>query len=110
MKISFTLKPIAIDYKAKELYNKVLVDSIAPYYFIVIKESKYCNKLEHLQDKYRASIEYQSFAYGIKDYNLNKAQVLRGLVQHFSDYKLATKWLRNKVEENFTYNINQIGI
>lgn len=102
MKLELKLESVNIDYKAKELYNRVVVDNIAPYYFVVIKESKYCNGLEDLKDKYRASIEYQSFAYKTSDYNLHKAQVLNGLVKHFSDYKTATRWLKDKIKENFT--------
>lgn len=103
VKTEFNFEPIRMNYKAQELYKQVLVDNLAPYYFTVIKESKYAEGLDELKDKYRASIEYQSFAYNVKDYDLNKAQVLNGIVKHFADYRTATRWLRDRLKENFVF-------
>ena len=105
MKTEFGFQNAKMDYKDKELYTKILVDNIAPYYFAVIKEFKYHDDLDDMQDKYRASLEYQSFAYGAKDYNPKKAKVLNGAVRHFSDFNLATKWLKLALKEYFAYTL-----
>ena len=105
VKTEFNFQDAKMDYKDKELYTKIYVDNIAPYYFAVIKESKYYGDLDSLHDKYRASLEYQSFAYSAKDYNPKKAKVLNGAVKHFSEFSLATKWLKNALKEYFSYTL-----
>ena len=105
VKTEFNFQDAKMDYKDKELYTKIYVDNIAPYYFAVIKESKYYGDLDSLHDKYRASLEYQSFAYNAKDYNPKKAKVLNGAVKHFSEFGLATKWLKNALKEYFSYTL-----
>lgn len=103
VRTEFRFEPAKMDYKAKELYSRVLVDNIAPYYFVVIRESKYQDDLDKLSDKYRASIEFQPMAYSIKDYNINKAQVYSGLVHHFSEFKAASSWLKKCLKEYFEF-------
>lgn len=107
VKTEFNFEPVRMDYKSQELYSKVLVDNIAPYYFAVIKESKYCEGLDELRDKYRASLEYQSFAYSVKDYSIRKANLLNGVVRNFSDYKSAVKWLRAQLKDNFAFTLRE---
>ena len=107
VRTDFKFEEIKLDYKEKELYTRVLVDNIAPYYFAVIRESKYDKGLDNLNDSYRASIEYQSFAYKNSDYSTKKADVLTGLVRNFVDLKSATRWLRDKVKENFVFTLKE---
>lgn len=107
MRIDFNFEEAKLDYKDMELYNRVLVDNIAPYYFVVIRESKYHQGLNMLNDIYRASIEYQSFTYSNKDFNIKKSENLNGIVRNFVDFKSAKKWLRDKVKENFTFSLRE---
>lgn len=108
VRTEFKFEEAKMDYKAKELYSKVLVDNIAPYYFVVIRESKYYGDVDELKDRYRASIEYQSGAYKAKDYSLNKAKVFSGLVRHFGELKPATAWLKECLSEYFQFQPKDI--
>lgn len=103
VRTEFNFEPVKMDYKAKELYTRVLVDNIAPYYFVVIRESKYYGDLDKISDRYRASIEFQPLAYSIKDYSLNKSREYSGLVRSFSDFKKASLWLKKCIKEYFEF-------
>lgn len=106
--IDFEFKNIKLSLKQQELYNQIIVDCIAPYWYIVVKESKYCNDLEKLSDKYRVSIERQSLAYNLDDYNSSKA--IEIIVKNFSSMDLIYKWLRYYIRKNFklVYDDNEI--
>ena len=103
VRAEFSFEPVRMNYKAQELYSRVVVDNIAPYYFVVIRESKYHDDLDHMSDKYRASIEFQPMAYSAKDFNLNRAEVYGGLVRHFSEFKQASSWLKKCLKEYFEF-------
>lgn len=107
VKTEFKFEFAKMNYKTTELYSRILVDNIAPYYFAVVKEAKYCDGLDELQDKYRASLEYQPFAYSVKDYSASKAKVLNGVTRNFADYKVAVKWLRDQLKQNFEYTLKE---
>lgn len=106
MKVSLNFSEINLDYKDKEIYNKVYVDKLSSHYYAVIRESKYSSGLESLSDNFRASIEYQ-ICKSLKSFD-PKVSVGQPLyARSFVDLKTSKKWLNDIVNTVFELHIKE---